>query len=106
MVYGKYAWWGHCLIGSLERLLDGSMLKQRMWAVFYPSLLFYSVSTSFFVEVFWSGTVIKRSLHVEFLSISFDSGHQILPCSDVHCRAYHGAVPAYRAYRGTVQPSN
>ena len=73
MVDGEYAWWGHCLIGSLERLLDGSMLKQRMWAVFYPSLLFYSVSTSFFVEVFWSGTVIKRSLHVEFLSISFDS---------------------------------
>ena len=39
-------------------------------------------------------------------SSKFALGHQILPCSDVHCRAYHGTVPAYRAYRGTVQPSN
>ena len=33
-------------------------------------------------------------------------GHQILPCSDVHCRAYRGTVTAYRgtvtAYSGTV----
>ena len=32
--------------------------------------------------------------HIMFIVI--ESGHQILPCSDVHCRAYHG----------TVQPSN
>ena len=30
---------GHCLIESLERVLDGSMLKQRMWAVINLFLL-------------------------------------------------------------------
>ena len=42
-----------CLIESLERLFDGSMLKQRMWAVFN---LFLLQSDSTFLSPF-SGLV-------------------------------------------------
>ena len=54
---------------QVERFLDGSILKQRMWIVFNPSLLFI-LFQPFFCQGFlvWYGTVTKKSLHVNLRS--------------------------------------
>ena len=65
---------GLCLIVSLERLLDGSMLKQRWWAVFNPSLPIHSFSTFFLYPgfpVWYSYNLIQR-------------GHYLLRIPDIY----------------------
>ena len=47
---------GFVMFGSLERLLDGLMLKQRMWVFFDPLVQFDS---TFFLSRF-SGLVLVR----------------------------------------------
>ena len=54
-----------------------------MVGLFNPSLLVHSIQP-FLVQVFWSGTVTKRSLPVKSLSASFDSIKKILPSSTDH----------------------
>ena len=76
VVDGDFAWWTYASLG-VERLSDGSVLiqKRRMWAVFNPSLLVYSVST-FFCQGFqvWYGSkeVITCEFEVPFDIVWFD----------------------------------
>ena len=58
---------------GVERLLDGSMLKQKIWSVFNPSLL-VSFCFNFFLSRF-SGLVQLQRGHMnsKSLSTSFDS---------------------------------